>query len=58
MHAIFDPAGIPVYHAPRIIQVLDWLAEKDVTSARFTDDEATYQVEFRRVANDNPKPGD
>ncbi len=54
MHAIFDPQGVPVYHAPLVIQIFDWLADKDVTSARFTDDEAIYQVAFRRVLSGNP----
>ena len=58
MHAIFDPAGVPVYHAPLVIQVLDWLADKDVTMARFTDDERTYHVEFRCCVHDNPNPGE
>ncbi|HET98796.1 MAG TPA: hypothetical protein ENH89_00180 [Aurantimonas coralicida] len=50
MHSVFDPAGIPVFHAPLVLQVLNWLHEQDIHSVRFTDDETTYDVTFNPPA--------
>ncbi len=54
MHAVIDPAGRPVFHAPLLLDVLDWLADKDVHTARFTDEETTYDISF--VIHAPPKP--
>ena len=46
MHEVIDPSGRPVFHAPLLMDVLDWLTDKDVHAARFTDEESTYDISF------------
>lgn len=59
MHAIYDLSGVPVFHAPHLLQILNWFHEQGVTSATFTDDESAYVVTFeRRPLQDNSQPGD
>ncbi len=55
MHSVFDSAGIPVFHAPHVLQVLEWLADQDIRKATFTDDDATFDITFaRRVPLESP----
>lgn len=49
VHAVNDARGKPVFHDPHILQVLDWLVEQDVTTARFTDDATAFVITFERV---------
>jgi len=58
MHAIFDPNGIPVFHAPLIMQVMEWLADKEITRVRFTDDDTAYEVTFQPCALEQPPTGE
>ncbi len=46
IHQIIDPAGLAVFSAPHILDVLVWLADKDLTTARFTDEETSFTVTF------------
>ncbi len=54
MHSVLDPHGIPAFHAPHMIDVLEWLADKGVTSATFTDGETTYAVSFVKRRPNTP----
>ena len=49
LHTVYDHAGAPVFSDPHLMNVLDWLVEQDVTTARFTDDQVTYLVTFERT---------
>ncbi len=51
MHSVFDAAGLPLYHAPHILQVLCWLADQNVERVRLTDGDDTFDVGFVRVAS-------
>ncbi len=54
VHEVIDPSGLPVFHAPLLMDVLDWLTDKNVHAARFTDEESTYDISFANHAP--PKP--
>ncbi|HDZ44099.1 MAG TPA: hypothetical protein ENH80_09175 [Phycisphaerae bacterium] len=54
LHAVNDPTGVPVFHGPRIIEVLDWLADNDVNRVRFTDDALAFEVTFERCTLEQP----
>lgn len=56
MHSVFDPDGNPVFHDKLILNVMEWLADKGVRCARFTDDETTYIVTFEPVAVQDNQP--
>lgn len=58
MHSVYDAEGIPVFHGPHILQVLDWLFEQDIRQALFTDEDTTYLVKFERPSFDQPSLGD
>lgn len=58
MHSVLDPSGRPVFHAPLVIDVLDWLREQDIKQALFTDDETTYLVRFEPSLLNKRPPGD
>ena len=49
VHQVIDGRGIPVYHDKHILNVLDWLAERDIRDARFTDDATAFLVTFARA---------
>ena len=54
LHAVHDPSGTPVYHDPHLMNVLEWLTEQGITTARFTDDQVAYLVTFKRVTLEPP----
>ena len=58
VHQVRDPSGAPVFHAPLVLDVLNWLAEKGITRARFTDDASSFDVTSRRRIPANPKAKD
>ena len=54
LHTVYDQAGEPVYSDPHLMNVFDWLAEQDITTARFADDATAYLVTFERVPLEPP----
>lgn len=50
IHEVQDAAGVAVYHDPHLLNVLTWLAEQNIRTARFTDDQDTFLVTFDREA--------
>lgn len=51
IHEVRDPNGVAVFHAPHIIQVLEWLVDNDIGVAEFTDDDACFVVNFSRQSS-------
>lgn len=54
MHQVVSPAGVVVWSDPHLMNVFDWLAEKDINSAVFTDEESTFEVSFKKTGRAHP----
>lgn len=49
LHAVTNSDGKSVFHAPHVLQVLDFLTDNDIRQAVFTDDDTRYLVSFERI---------
>ena len=54
VHTVYDQNDEPVYSDPHLMNVLDWLFENDVKTARFADDTSAYLVTFERAPLEPP----
>lgn len=58
MHSVMNDIGEQVFADPHLMNILTWLAEQELSQARFTDEEDTFLVTFTRETTSPPTDGD